>query len=58
MTDLYIACVMDKNGHVLKAVSAPVTQTQAENILKAAYYQQWVRCEAVPVIATNSKIHH
>jgi hypothetical protein len=50
--------VIDKSGHILKRVSCDVTKLQAENILKNIYYSLWVRGEALPVIATNPKIHY
>ena len=55
---LYIACIMDRNGKILKAVSSEVIRDQAENILKNNHYQKWVRCEAIPQLSTNPNIHN
>lgn len=54
----YVACIRDSHGKIRRAVSGEVTRLQAENILRTLHYGLWVRCEALPVLASTPGIHH
>jgi hypothetical protein len=46
---LFYPCIIDSSGHVRQQVSKqPMSQAQAELILKTHYRQKWLKCEAIP----------